>query len=171
MADYGCYPEGLAGAITGIAKASRGLPRRQLDALGWDASDYKQELNIAALKSLRAFHAKYGFCSPAETRYASASVWNATRRFGQRNGRAKARAPIHTVCPPEGSYEMEAAYEARETLARIKELVTDREWSDLINVAMEGGCVQAAWDPSECSEVWFRKRIQRLRAMLRDQIE
>jgi len=146
------------------------LPAHQIDASGNDREDYEHQLLIKSWEAQVAFRTRNGFCTPAESRYVHACLWNSAR-----NARRDARwlecrkSPLDYVPQSRLGVDPIEQIEARDLLRVLRVKFTEEEWGALSRVAMTGGnVVRAHEEHSDGTLAAFRRRVSKLRNKARE---
>ena len=130
--------------------------------LGQDRDDYAVEFAFVAADAREKFCERFGWCTPAERRYVSKSVWNAARNARKRIAR-HLELFNHTQVVPEPVDDFEARMEARDLVRRLEA----RLGRDNIEMLVR------PWDPEldQCSFDAFRHRQRKVRSSARRFLE
>lgn len=150
--------------VSNILRQDKGV----VDEMGWDYDDYRQEFSWHAVKTALSFQEKHGFCLPAERRYTHKSLWNRVSNLRREYAR-KTRIPLVRTCgllerQDAQGYDMEAQYEARESLKRLADELTAREMDVLLRVAAAGSVCDVRDPILDGKSKTFEGEVRRARA-------
>lgn len=161
-------------AYTEYQSMSQSLSRQfgpkgaSLDHSARGYEDYVQDLRLRAGKIADRFQRSFGFCGDAERRYTYRGLFHQVCNWRRADSRRQQRVQqlelaVHTHVPVD--YEMETAFEARQTLHGLLSAFTPEDRQVLLRVAQAGGSVRAAWEESTDGPFrTFARKVSRLRS-------